>query len=296
MLENAYYSVISPEGCATILFKDAARGAAGGRGAAHRPRPTCCGSGSMDAVVPEPDGGRAHRPRRRRRQPQGGDRRRACASCCRCRPTSCWPEALRPLPRVRRARPPAGTSADPRRAHERPTTAEELIESSGPRRATSCGGSRAPACSGSPSRPATTRSRSSAAACRPAPASAAGEAPAISGHLAPGTGRAWASRPGARGASGAFAAIGADEGRTTGCPCSRRWSARSTAPRQPGAKPFVEEGDVVEIGQTVCIVEAMKLMNEVARRRGRQGRRDRRRERRAGRVRAGADVPRARRE
>jgi len=32
---------------------------------------------------------------------------------------------------------------------------------------------------------------------------------------------------------------------------------------QPGAKPFVEEGDVVDEGQTVGIVEAMKLMNEV---------------------------------
>jgi acetyl-CoA carboxylase biotin carboxyl carrier protein len=32
---------------------------------------------------------------------------------------------------------------------------------------------------------------------------------------------------------------------------------------QPGAKPFVEVGDVVEAGQTVCIVEAMKMMNEV---------------------------------
>src|SRR5947209_1180922 len=32
---------------------------------------------------------------------------------------------------------------------------------------------------------------------------------------------------------------------------------------QPGAKPFVEEGDVVDQGQTVAIVEAMKLMNHV---------------------------------
>jgi acetyl-CoA carboxylase biotin carboxyl carrier protein len=32
---------------------------------------------------------------------------------------------------------------------------------------------------------------------------------------------------------------------------------------QPGAKPFVEEGDVVDEGQTVGIVEAMKLMNQV---------------------------------
>lgn len=32
----------------------------------------------------------------------------------------------------------------------------------------------------------------------------------------------------------------------------------------PGEPPFVSPGDVVEEGQTVCIVEAMKLMNEVA--------------------------------
>ncbi|ACI19929.1 acetyl-CoA carboxylase biotin carboxyl carrier protein [Dictyoglomus thermophilum] len=31
----------------------------------------------------------------------------------------------------------------------------------------------------------------------------------------------------------------------------------------PGAPPFVEEGDLVEPGQTVCIIEAMKLMNEI---------------------------------
>ena len=37
---------------------------------------------------------------------------------------------------------------------------------------------------------------------------------------------------------------------------------------QPGAKPFVEEGDVVDAGQTVAIVEAMKLMNQVAADRG----------------------------
>jgi oxaloacetate decarboxylase (Na+ extruding) subunit alpha len=32
---------------------------------------------------------------------------------------------------------------------------------------------------------------------------------------------------------------------------------------QPGAAPFVVEGDTVETGQTLCILEAMKLMNEV---------------------------------
>jgi len=31
----------------------------------------------------------------------------------------------------------------------------------------------------------------------------------------------------------------------------------------PDADPYVEAGDVVEVGQTVCIIEAMKLMNEI---------------------------------
>jgi acetyl-CoA carboxylase biotin carboxyl carrier protein len=31
----------------------------------------------------------------------------------------------------------------------------------------------------------------------------------------------------------------------------------------PGAKPFVEVGDAVKTGQVVCIIEAMKLMNEI---------------------------------
>ena len=31
----------------------------------------------------------------------------------------------------------------------------------------------------------------------------------------------------------------------------------------PGAKAFVEVGDTVKEGDTLCIVEAMKLMNEI---------------------------------
>jgi len=31
----------------------------------------------------------------------------------------------------------------------------------------------------------------------------------------------------------------------------------------PGAPPFVKAGDHVEVGQILCIVEAMKLMNEI---------------------------------
>ena len=31
----------------------------------------------------------------------------------------------------------------------------------------------------------------------------------------------------------------------------------------PDADPYIETGDIVDVGQTVCIVEAMKLMNEI---------------------------------
>ncbi len=31
----------------------------------------------------------------------------------------------------------------------------------------------------------------------------------------------------------------------------------------PGSAPFIKVGDVVEVGQVLCIVEAMKLMNEI---------------------------------
>jgi acetyl-CoA carboxylase carboxyl transferase alpha subunit/acetyl-CoA carboxylase carboxyl transferase beta subunit len=56
MMQNSYYSVISPEGCSTILFKDAAqapRAAEALRLTAH----DLLRLGIMDAVVPEPEGG-----------------------------------------------------------------------------------------------------------------------------------------------------------------------------------------------------------------------------------------------
>jgi acetyl-CoA carboxylase biotin carboxyl carrier protein len=31
----------------------------------------------------------------------------------------------------------------------------------------------------------------------------------------------------------------------------------------PGAPPFLKVGDIVEAGQVLCIIEAMKLMNEI---------------------------------
>jgi acetyl-CoA carboxylase biotin carboxyl carrier protein len=32
---------------------------------------------------------------------------------------------------------------------------------------------------------------------------------------------------------------------------------------KPDAPPFVQEGDTIDVGQTVCILEAMKLFNEI---------------------------------
>ena len=32
---------------------------------------------------------------------------------------------------------------------------------------------------------------------------------------------------------------------------------------EPGSKPFVSVGDTVRKGQVLCIIEAMKLMNEI---------------------------------
>jgi acetyl-CoA carboxylase carboxyl transferase beta subunit/acetyl-CoA carboxylase carboxyl transferase alpha subunit len=56
MMENAYYSVISPEGCATILFKDAAAAPRAAK-ALRITSPELLRLGVMDAVVPEPDEG-----------------------------------------------------------------------------------------------------------------------------------------------------------------------------------------------------------------------------------------------
>jgi acetyl-CoA carboxylase carboxyl transferase subunit alpha len=59
VLENAYYSVISPEGCAAILWKDSAR-APDAAEALKLTGPDLLKLGIIDGVVPEPLGG-AHR-------------------------------------------------------------------------------------------------------------------------------------------------------------------------------------------------------------------------------------------
>ncbi len=33
--------------------------------------------------------------------------------------------------------------------------------------------------------------------------------------------------------------------------------------KEPGAEPFVKEGDMVEAGQALCILESMKMLNEI---------------------------------
>jgi acetyl-CoA carboxylase biotin carboxyl carrier protein len=68
--------------------------------------------------------------------------------------------------------------------------------------------------------------------------------------------------PEARGASGTFAAIGgANDNRI---PVLAPLVGTFYEAASPGAKAFVEVGQTVEPGETVGIVEAMKLMNEVA--------------------------------
>jgi acetyl-CoA carboxylase biotin carboxyl carrier protein len=66
--------------------------------------------------------------------------------------------------------------------------------------------------------------------------------------------------PGARMASGVFTL---EQAVDTRAPVLAPLVGTFYRSSQPGAKPFVEVGDTVEAGQTVCIVEAMKMMNEV---------------------------------
>jgi acetyl-CoA carboxylase biotin carboxyl carrier protein len=52
-------------------------------------------------------------------------------------------------------------------------------------------------------------------------------------------------------------------GDTGGAPITSPMVGTFYAAPAPDAAPFVKEGDMVEVGQVVCIVEAMKLMNEI---------------------------------
>src|SRR3954471_19181917 len=92
-----------------------------------------------------------------------------------------------------------------------------------------------------------------------APAASDG-APVVSGPVAMGAFSGPGIAPEARGASGSFMAIGKDNRIAV---LAALLSSYFHAP-SPGAKAFVEVGQTVEAGEPVGIVEAMKLMNEVA--------------------------------
>ncbi len=51
----------------------------------------------------------------------------------------------------------------------------------------------------------------------------------------------------------------ADEGTTITAPMVGTYYASSS----PGAAPFVQVGDKVSVGDTLCIIEAMKMMNQI---------------------------------
>ena len=84
-------------------------------------------------------------------------------------------------------------------------------------------------------------------------ATSAGAAPAATHVAVP----AAAAQPAAN--APAEAAPPAEEGHVVKSPMVGTFYRAAT----PGAKAFVEIGDTVEEGATLCIIEAMKLMNEI---------------------------------
>jgi acetyl-CoA carboxylase biotin carboxyl carrier protein len=85
--------------------------------------------------------------------------------------------------------------------------------------------------------------------------------PPPAGPVATGAGPGMSIAPGARMASGVFS-IG-DLQADNRVPVLAPLVGTFYSSAQPGAKPFADVGSNVEPGQTVCIVEAMKMMNEV---------------------------------
>jgi acetyl-CoA carboxylase biotin carboxyl carrier protein len=96
------------------------------------------------------------------------------------------------------------------------------------------------------------------------PAGSAGAGSAQVSHLGPPP----ATAGSAAGAPGAPATLPAAE---IGAPKPKAGEHVITAPMvgtfyaspTPGAKPFVEIGDEIKIGQVLCIIEAMKMMNQI---------------------------------
>lgn len=83
----------------------------------------------------------------------------------------------------------------------------------------------------------------------------------IARHAAPATVFAAAPAPAAA-AAAAAAPAAADPASNPGTVKSPMVGTAYRAP-EPGARPFVEVGDHVSVGQTLLIVEAMKTMNQI---------------------------------
>ena len=84
--------------------------------------------------------------------------------------------------------------------------------------------------------------------------------PAPHGHYAPPM--PLAPPPAAAPAEGAPVLGGTDEALDLAVVKSPNVGTFYRAP-EPAAKPFAEVGDIVRTGQVLCIIEAMKLMNEI---------------------------------
>jgi acetyl-CoA carboxylase biotin carboxyl carrier protein len=95
-----------------------------------------------------------------------------------------------------------------------------------------------------------------------APATDAGPAMPSGQPVASGSGPGLGVAPGARMASGVFM-LQPPSDADLRTPVLAPLVGTFYRSAQPGTKPFVEIGETVEAGQTVCIVEAMKMMNEV---------------------------------
>jgi len=84
-------------------------------------------------------------------------------------------------------------------------------------------------------------------------------APAAVQYLAPPGAAAAPAAPAASAAAAGAAASRASDEHTITSPMVGTYYASSS----PGAKAFVEIGSEIKVGQTLCIIEAMKMMNQI---------------------------------
>ena len=72
-----------------------------------------------------------------------------------------------------------------------------------------------------------------------------------------------AAAPVAAAPAAAAAAAPAPVAEVSGTPVKSPMVGTFYRSSSPGAKPFVEVGSVVNVGDTLCIIEAMKILNEI---------------------------------